>query len=138
MNFGGGFLGVGPAEVFVVVLVGWVVLGPRELIRVSKQVGSFIGTLRSAADDAKNTLTQALEVDALEEEYNKTVDAFRSGYEDGASGKTVSTKDGDDKDEEENDGKREVKSETEVVKLEEQEKADIDADEDDSNHKLAS
>lgn len=100
MSFGGGFLGVGPAEVFVIVLVGWVVLGPRELIRVSKEVGAFLGGLRSAADDARSSLTRALEVEALEEEYNKTISAFQSGYRDGVSGKAVKDETGGDNAEE--------------------------------------
>eukprot|EP00188_Purpureofilum_apyrenoidigerum_P002711 Plantae.Rhodophyta-Purpureofilum_apyrenoidigerum.ctg27765.p1 GENE.Plantae.Rhodophyta-Purpureofilum_apyrenoidigerum.ctg27765~~Plantae.Rhodophyta-Purpureofilum_apyrenoidigerum.ctg27765.p1 ORF type:complete len:303 (-),score=83.78 Plantae.Rhodophyta-Purpureofilum_apyrenoidigerum.ctg27765:503-1384(-) len=82
MSFaGGGFLGVGPAEVIVVVIVGWFVLGPKELLKVSRELGLFLGSLRQQADSAKKTLTEALEVENLADEYNKTIDAFRSGYE---------------------------------------------------------
>mmetsp|Transcript_2570 Transcript_2570/g.7699 ORF Transcript_2570/g.7699 Transcript_2570/m.7699 type:complete len:284 (+) Transcript_2570:135-986(+) len=81
MNFGGGFLGVGPAEIIVVVVVGWFVLGPKELLRVAREVGLFLGSLRQQADTAKQTLTDALEMENLTEDYRKTVDAFKSGYE---------------------------------------------------------
>mmetsp|Transcript_9729 Transcript_9729/g.41701 ORF Transcript_9729/g.41701 Transcript_9729/m.41701 type:complete len:426 (-) Transcript_9729:479-1756(-) len=96
---GGGFLGVGPAEVVVVIVVGWLVLGPKELIRVSKEVGSLLGSLRQSADDARRTLTNALEMEALEEEYNKTLEAFNSGYQQGVSGTAEKKKGEDEKDE---------------------------------------
>lgn len=63
--FSGGFLGVGPAEVFVIAAVGWLVLGPQRLYQVARDAGKVLGQLRRTADDAKSSFTDALEVDSL-------------------------------------------------------------------------
>lgn len=63
--FGGGFLGVGPAEIFVIGAVGWLVLGPQRLFQVARDAGKVLGQLRKTADDAKGSFTEALEVDSL-------------------------------------------------------------------------
>ncbi|GAB0495648.1 hypothetical protein MMPV_006952 [Pyropia vietnamensis] len=63
--FGGGFLGVGPAEIFVIGVVGWLVLGPQRLYQVARDSGKVLGQLRKTADDAKGSFTEALEMDSL-------------------------------------------------------------------------
>lgn len=63
--FGGGFLGVGPAEIFVIGAVGWLVLGPQRLYQVARDAGKVLGQLRKTADDAKGSFTDALEIDSL-------------------------------------------------------------------------
>lgn len=89
MSFGGGFLGVGPSEVAVIVGVGWFLLGPEKLFSLSRDVGKVLGQLRRTADEAKETLTDAFEVDmaALEAK----VDGKEKGeqVEDGESEKEV-------------------------------------------------
>lgn len=67
---GGGFLGVGPAELIVVVAVGWFLLGPTKLYALSKETGRVVGELRRAADEARTTFTDAIELE-LEEEKRK-------------------------------------------------------------------
>jgi Sec-independent protein translocase protein TatA len=67
-QFGGGFLGVGPSEAAVILLVGWFVLGPQKLLTLSRDVGRIVGDLRRAADDAKNTFTEALEIETAAEQ----------------------------------------------------------------------
>ncbi|KAA8491170.1 hypothetical protein FVE85_9465 [Porphyridium purpureum] len=49
---GGGFLGVGPAEVVTILVVGWIVLGPKELINVSRQVGTLVGQVTKNITEA--------------------------------------------------------------------------------------
>jgi len=63
--FGGGFLGVGPAEVFVIVAVGWLVLGPQRLFAVARDAGKVLGQVRKTADDAKNSFSDALGAESL-------------------------------------------------------------------------
>lgn len=68
MNFGGGFFGVGPPEVLVVLAVGWFVLGPKQLLELSRDVGKIIGQVRRAAGDARETFTDAVQTDIAEME----------------------------------------------------------------------
>lgn len=60
---GGGILGVGPQELMVVAAVGWFLLGPKQLLALSKDVGKLVGEVRKAADDARSTFSDALEAD---------------------------------------------------------------------------
>lgn len=68
MNFGGGFFGVGPPEVLVVLAVGWFVLGPKQLLELSRDVGKIIGQVRQAAGDARETFSDAIQTDIAEME----------------------------------------------------------------------
>jgi sec-independent protein translocase protein TatB len=72
-QFGGGFLGVGPSEAAVILLVGWFVLGPQKLFTLSRDVGRIVGDLRRAADDARTTFTDALESEVAAEEEKRAV-----------------------------------------------------------------
>lgn len=58
---GGGFLGVGPAEIIVIIGVGWLFLGPEKLYSLSKDIGKIIGELRRTADEAKDSFSDALD-----------------------------------------------------------------------------
>ena len=40
---GGGFLGVGAPEMVVIGAVAWALLGPKELYKLAKQAGEFLG-----------------------------------------------------------------------------------------------
>lgn len=64
---GGGFLNVGTPEMFVVGAVAWAILGPKELFKLAKQAGEFIGQLRSTAFDARAQFQDALEAEYGEE-----------------------------------------------------------------------
>jgi len=68
MFSGGGFLGVGPSEVVVIVAVGWLFLGPQKLFSLAKDSGKLIGELRRTADDAKDTFNEAMDMDMLASE----------------------------------------------------------------------
>ncbi len=60
---GGGILGVGAPEVFVIVAVGWFVLGPKQLLSLSRDIGKIIGDIRKATSEAQSTFTDAIETD---------------------------------------------------------------------------
>lgn len=60
---GGGFLGVGYQEMIVIVAVGWFVLGPKQLLELSRDIGKIVGEVRKAANDARDTFTDALDSD---------------------------------------------------------------------------
>lgn len=69
---GGGFLGVGPQEVLVIAAVGWFVLGPKQLLELSRDVGKIVGEVKKSANQARDTFTEALETDiAIMDEYEK-------------------------------------------------------------------
>lgn len=69
-NGGGGVFGVGTSELVVIGIVAWVVLGPKRLYALSKDVGRIFGELRKSAEEAKTTLLTALESE-LEESTTK-------------------------------------------------------------------
>lgn len=68
---GGGFLGVGPAEVVVIVAVGWFLLGPTKMYELAKDSGKIIGQLRSAANEARENFEGALEFELEKEKEEK-------------------------------------------------------------------
>lgn len=68
---GGGILGVGPSEIIVIVAVGWLVLGPKKLFALAKDSGKLLGELRRTAAEAKDTFTEAMEMDMLAEEADR-------------------------------------------------------------------
>uniref|UniRef100_A0A7S1ES57 Uncharacterized protein n=1 Tax=Timspurckia oligopyrenoides TaxID=708627 RepID=A0A7S1ES57_9RHOD len=70
---GGGFLGVGPMELAVVFTLGWIVLGPKELLNVARQAGKAIGSLKSIAFNARDNIQSIINADDIQEEFNKIV-----------------------------------------------------------------
>ncbi|KAI0565213.1 Sec-independent protein translocase protein TatA/B/E [Gracilaria domingensis] len=81
---GGGFLGVGTSEVVVILLVGWLLLGPEKLFALAKDTGKILGELRRTADKAKEQFNEAVELDLLEAEMRnnknmKTSEASENG-----------------------------------------------------------
>jgi Sec-independent protein translocase protein TatA len=67
-GFNGGFLNLGAPEVIVIGAVAWAILGPKELFKLAKQAGEFIGEWQSLGMQAKNQFTSALESELAEEE----------------------------------------------------------------------
>ena len=49
-------LHIGPAEIFVVLALELVFLGPRRLPEVARQVGRFMGEIRRTSDELRRTL----------------------------------------------------------------------------------
>lgn len=70
-GFGGGFLNMGTPELIVIGAVAWAVLGPKELFRLSKEAGKFLGEWQQLGMNAKNTFTSALENELKEDEAAK-------------------------------------------------------------------
>jgi Tat protein translocase TatB subunit len=69
---GGGIFGVGTSELVVIGIVAWVVLGPKRLYALSKDLGRIFGELRQSAEQAKTTLVAALESELEESDTNNT------------------------------------------------------------------
>jgi Tat protein translocase TatB subunit len=53
--------GLGGGEVFLVLLLAILLIGPRDLPRVATQIGRFYRKLRSAAEDLKDTVERETE-----------------------------------------------------------------------------
>ena len=58
---GGGFLNLGTPEVIVIGAVAWVLLGPKELYRLAREAGSFLGEWQSLGRQAQKTFQDALD-----------------------------------------------------------------------------
>ncbi|CAN8076894.1 unnamed protein product [Agarophyton chilense] len=76
---GGGFLGVGTSEVVVILLVGWLLLGPEKLFALAKDTGKILGELRSTANKAREQFDEAVELDLLAAEMKnkKSIEASK-------------------------------------------------------------
>lgn len=57
----GSFFGVGVPEALVIALLGWFLLGPEELYKISKQVGGWLGELRTYIVQAARQYESALD-----------------------------------------------------------------------------
>ena len=64
----GGFLGVGTSEVIVIGAVAWLVLGPKRLYQLAKDIGKISGEIKSVAEEAKQSFQQAVEVEPKKNE----------------------------------------------------------------------
>lgn len=69
----GSFFGVGLPEALIVGLLGWFLLGPEELYRLSKQVGSWLGELRTYVGQAAKQYESALD----DESTRKAIEGIR-------------------------------------------------------------
>jgi Tat protein translocase TatB subunit len=63
---GGGFLGVGTSELIVIGAVAWLVLGPKRLLQLARDIGKISGEIKNVADEARQTFQQAIDVENLE------------------------------------------------------------------------
>jgi len=66
-----GFLGIGAPEVFTTIAVGWLILGPAELYKLSKEIGKFVSNFRSVGDDLTAQWTDNMEGQMAVEEIRK-------------------------------------------------------------------
>ena len=62
---GGGFLGVGTSELIVIGAVAWLVLGPKRLYQLAKDIGKISGEIKSVAEEAKQTFQQAVDLESV-------------------------------------------------------------------------
>jgi len=67
----GGFLNLGAPEVIVIGAVAWVLLGPKELFRLSREAGKFLGEWQQLGQQAKDQFQTALETELNEDEMAK-------------------------------------------------------------------
>lgn len=57
----GGFLGVGAPEIALIVLVGYFVLGPSELYKLTKDIGKFFQNIRTLSSEATKSFESTME-----------------------------------------------------------------------------
>jgi len=76
----GGLLGVGAPEVAATLLVGYFVLGPSELYKLTKEIGKFIQNFRTLSSEAsksfESTMENQLELDELRKAQSELNNAF--------------------------------------------------------------
>jgi len=76
----GGFLGIGAPEIATIALVGYFVLGPEDLYKLTKEIGKFVTNLRSVAADTtaqfENTMEDQLQMKELQAASRELSDAF--------------------------------------------------------------
>mmetsp|Transcript_10790 Transcript_10790/g.17174 ORF Transcript_10790/g.17174 Transcript_10790/m.17174 type:complete len:200 (-) Transcript_10790:1-600(-) len=57
----GSFFGIGAPEAVIIALLGWFLLGPEELFKLAKQVGGWLGELRTYIGQAAKQYEGALD-----------------------------------------------------------------------------
>jgi Tat protein translocase TatB subunit len=62
---GGGFLGVGSSELLVIGIVAWLVLGPKRLYQLAKDIGKITSEVKNVAEEARQTFQQAIDVETV-------------------------------------------------------------------------
>jgi len=76
----GGLLGVGAPEVATILLVGYFVLGPSDLYKLTKEIGKFVQNIRSLSTEAsksfETSMESQLELDELRKAQRELNDAF--------------------------------------------------------------
>jgi Tat protein translocase TatB subunit len=65
---GGGFFGVGTSELIVIGIVAWLVLGPKRLYQLARDIGKISGEIKNVAEEAKQTFQQAIDLENLNNE----------------------------------------------------------------------
>jgi len=80
MGSDGGILGVGTPEIFTVLLVGYFVLGPSDLYKVTKEIGKFVRNIQSFSTQAtatfEDTMESQLQLDEIRKAQRELNDAF--------------------------------------------------------------
>nr|UXY87815.1 thyakoid membrane protein [Cryptomonas curvata] len=62
---GGGLFGVGTSELIVIGAVAWLVLGPKRLYQLAKDIGKISGEIKNVAEEAKVTFQQAVDLETI-------------------------------------------------------------------------
>jgi len=75
-----GILGVGAPEIAVTLLVGYFILGPSELYKLTKEIGKFIQSFRTLSSEAtksfESTMENQLELQELRKTQSELTNAF--------------------------------------------------------------
>merc|ERR1711966_515240 len=61
---GGGFFGVGTSELIVIGAVAWLVLGPKRLYQLARDIGKISGEIKNVAEEARQTFQQAIDIES--------------------------------------------------------------------------
>lgn len=76
----GGLLGVGAPEIATILLVGYFILGPSELYKITKEIGKFIQNFRTLGAEAsksfEDSMESQLELQELRKAQSELSDAF--------------------------------------------------------------
>ena len=65
------FIGMGPLEVFLVLLVAFLVMGPQRMIEIAKLFGKALSELRRLNSGLAEVLEDSAEVDTVSSESDK-------------------------------------------------------------------
>ncbi|MFC1942116.1 Sec-independent protein translocase protein TatB [Chloroflexota bacterium] len=57
-----GFSGIGAFEILVILVIAFLVLGPKRLPEVARKLGQAVRTIKKASSDLTTTLSRELEV----------------------------------------------------------------------------
>ncbi|GMI38311.1 hypothetical protein TrCOL_g2817 [Triparma columacea] len=76
----GGILGVGAPELVVVVLIGYFVLGPQELYKLTKEIGKFISSFRAVGTEATKAFTDNMETQIAMDEIRQARDELNDAF----------------------------------------------------------
>lgn len=71
MGSDGGILGIGTPELFTILLVGYYVLGPSDLFKLTKEIGKFVQNFQTFAAEATTTFETSMESQLQLEEIRK-------------------------------------------------------------------
>jgi len=67
----GGFFGVGSSEVLVIGVVAWLILGPKRLYQLARDIGRISAEFKNVTDEARSTFQKAVELDTKSPEEKK-------------------------------------------------------------------
>ena len=70
---GGGFFGVGSSEVLVIGAVAWLVLGPKRLYQLARDIGKISAEFKNVTEEARVTFQKAVNTDIGEQENEVSV-----------------------------------------------------------------
>lgn len=75
----GGFLGVGSSEVLVIGVVAWLILGPKRLYQLARDIGRISAEFKNVTDEARLTFQKAVEIDEKDsKEVEKATDSKKT------------------------------------------------------------
>jgi len=85
---GGGFFGVGTSELIVIGAVAWLVLGPKRLYQLAKDIGRISGEIKNVAEEAKLTFQQAVDIESVNLKNSNKIDSNKNRKENFSSDQT--------------------------------------------------
>jgi Sec-independent protein translocase protein TatA len=88
---GGGFLNVGTPELVVIGGLAWLLLGPKELLRLSREAGVLIGNLRKLGTEAADQFRDAIESELALDEIEQEKKAIETSMAEMRAGKAAAT-----------------------------------------------